>query len=126
MALRIPLAEARELSLPGRRSREILAGRSGAGSSLRLVDIAVPEPGKSPRKPHCHPDSEEVIHVLVGQGVTWVDGTEFAMSAGDTIRIAPGEWHVTRNVGEEALSLLCFFPVPDFTTLTEADSSDGA
>lgn len=124
MATRIALADAVELDLPGRRSREILSGHTGAASTFRIVDIAVPETGAPPRAPHWHPDCEECIHVLAGEGITWVDGTEFPMSPGDTIRVAPGEHHVTRNTGTGALTLLCYFPVPEITVLTEAKTVD--
>ena len=126
MAHRVALTEAVELDLPGRRSREIVSGASGADSTIRLVDIAVPAPGAAPRPPHWHPDSEECIHVVAGEGITWVDGAEFPMRPGDTIRIAPGERHVTRNTGTVPLTLLCFFPVPQITVLTEPVSQDDA
>jgi len=124
MATRIALLEAAELDLPGRRSREILSGANGARSTFRIVDIAVPEADAAPRPPHWHPDCEECIHVLAGEGVTWVDGEEFPMNPGDTIRIAPGERHVTRNTGDGPLTLLCFFPVPEITILTEPQAAD--
>ena len=124
MAVRVALGDAVELDLPGRRSREIVSGASGADSTQRLVDIAVPEQGAKPRPPHWHPDSEEVIHVLDGEGVTWVDGKDFPMRPGDTIRIAPNERHVTRNTGDRPLKLLCFFPKPTFTLLTEDSGPD--
>lgn len=126
MALRVPISDARELGLPGRRSREILSGLNGADSTLRLVEIAVPQPGDRPRPPHWHPDSEECIHVISGKGVTWVDGADFPMQPGDTIRIAPGEHHVSRNTGETALVLLCYFPVPVISFMTEPERSDDA
>lgn len=119
MAFRVALGEAVDLDLPGRRSREIVSGSGGAESTLRLVEISVPEPGSEPRPPHWHPDSEEVIHVLEGEGVTWVDGQEFPMQAGDTIRIAAGERHVTRNTGGEPLRMLCYFPRPSFGLLVD-------
>lgn len=118
MAARVSLKDAVELDLPGRRSREILSGATGADSTVRLVEIAVPEPGAAPRSPHWHPDCEECIHVLSGTGVTWVEGEDFAMHPGDTIRIAPGERHVTRNIGQTTLTLLCFFPSPKITVMT--------
>ncbi len=119
MAFRVALGEAVDLDLPGRRSREIVSGNGGADSTLRLVEISVPEPGAAPRPPHWHPDSEEVIHVLDGEGVTWVDGQEFPMRAGDTIRIAAGERHVTRNTGGAPLRMLCYFPRPAFGLLVD-------
>ena len=119
MARRVALRDAVDLDLPGRRSREIVSGAAGAQSTLRLVEIAVPEPGAAPRPPHWHPDSEEVIHVLDGEGITWVDGHEFQMRPGDTIHIAMNERHVTRNTGDRPLKMLCYFPKPDFDLLTE-------
>lgn len=126
MATRIALQDAAELDLPGRRSREILSGETGAQSTFRVVDIAVAEPGARPRPPHWHPDCEECIHVLAGQGVTWVDGEDFPMAPGDTIRIAPGERHVTRNTGDGPLTLLCYFPVPKITILIEEQANHDA
>lgn len=119
MATRIALIDAAELDLPGRRSREILPARSAAQSTVRIVDIPVPAPGADPRPPHWHPDCEECIHVLSGQGVTRVDGEDFPMHPGDTIHIAPGERHVTRNTGDGPLTLLCFFPAPEITVMTD-------
>jgi len=121
MATRITLADATELDMPGRRSREIFSGANGADSTIRLVEIAVPLPGAAPRPPHWHPDSEECIHVLAGQGVTWVDGSDFAIQPGDTIRVAAGEHHVSRNTGDTPLVLLCFFPVPVISFMTEPE-----
>ncbi|NNE89761.1 MAG: cupin domain-containing protein [Silicimonas sp.] len=123
MAVRVALSEAADLDLPGRRSRELVSGASGANSTLRLVEIAVPEPEATPRPPHYHPDSEECIHVLSGKGVTRVDDQDFQMNPGDTIRIAPGERHVTRNTGSKPLVMLCFFPAPSFEMLM--DDADG-
>ncbi len=120
MAARITLSDATDLDLPGRRSREILSGAIGANSTLRLVDIAVAQTGDVPRPPHWHPDGEECIHVLSGHGITWVDGTEFAMQPGDTILVHANERHVTRNTGDTQLTLLCFFPRPEIQVLTEA------
>lgn len=111
--------DAAELDLPGRRSREILSGATGARSTIRLVEIAVPGPDEPPRPPHWHPDCEECIHVLSGEGMTWVDGREMQMRPGDTLQVSPGEKHVTRNTGAVPLVLLCFFPVPEITIMTD-------
>ena len=123
MASKIALVDALELDLPGRRSREILSGANGADSTLRLVNIAVPCAGDTLRPPHWHPDGEECIHVVSGQGITWVDGTEFEMRPGDTIHVLLNERHVTRNTGETPLILLCYFPRQKIQVRTEATNA---
>lgn len=110
MARVIGLDEARELGLPGRISREILAGATdGAALTVRHVEIPPAQPGAS-REPHSHSDSEECIHVLAGEGAFWTEQGETPVKAGDTIHVPPGERHYTRNTGSGPLVLLCVFP----------------
>lgn len=105
-------SDARSLGLPGRNSFEIASGALGtAGVTLRLVEIPVAPPGEPRRPPHHHEDFEECIYVLSGRGITEVEGRGHPLAAGDTIVIAAGERHATRNTGDEPLVLLCFFPV---------------
>jgi quercetin dioxygenase-like cupin family protein len=107
-------SEAKQLGLPGRKSLEIVSGEKGAREiTLRLVEIAIPQPGEPLRSPHQHSNFEECIYVLSGQGTTVADSGEYLLKAGDTLLIPPGEKHVTRNTGSEPLLLLCFFPVGD-------------
>ncbi len=107
--------EARDLGLPGRVSKEIVSGATGGSDAitLRLVEIPVEQAGDPARQPHFHPDCEECIHVLSGQGVFCTSEAEQPLGAGDTILVPPRERHYTRNTGDEPLVLLCFFPVAD-------------
>ena len=112
MARVLTQGEARNLGLPGRKSLEIVSGEKGSRAvTLRLVEIAVPQPGDKPRGRHFHSDTEECIYVLSGRGRTESDSGEHALMPGDTLLIPAGETHVTRNTGGEPLVLLCFFPV---------------
>ena len=107
-------AEAKQLSLPGRKALEIVSGERGSrGVTLRLAEIPVTQPGETPRGPHQHYDFEECIYVLSGTGTTVADSGEFPLKPGDTLLVPAGEKHVTRNTGSEPLLLLCFFPVAD-------------
>ena len=110
MARVIGLDSARELGLPGRISREIIAGaRDGAALTLRHVEIP-PAGAGADREPHSHSDSEECIYVLSGRGAFWTESGEQAVEPGDTIHVPPGERHYTRNTGTDPLVLLCVFP----------------
>jgi mannose-6-phosphate isomerase-like protein (cupin superfamily) len=103
--------DARDLDLPGRRSREIVSGETGSAAvTLRLVEIPVPQPGEAPRKPHRHGGFEECMYVLSGHGTTHTESGEYPVEAGDTILVPSGELHVTRNTGNTPLQMLCFFP----------------
>jgi len=106
----ISLDSAQELGLPGRISREIIAGaKDGATLTLRHVEIPPATEG-SAREPHSHSDSEECIYVLSGTGAFWTASGEQAVGPGDTIHVPPGEPHYTRNTGTDSLILLCVFP----------------
>jgi mannose-6-phosphate isomerase-like protein (cupin superfamily) len=112
--------EAKRLGLPGRTSLEFVSGASGSDAvSLRLVEIAVQQPGEAPRGPHVHRDFEECIYVLSGEGTTFAGRDRHPLKRGDAILIPPGEPHVTRNTGREPLLLLCFFPTADVASGTE-------
>lgn len=120
MARVVTQSEATNRGLPGRKSLEIVSGEKGARAvTLRLVEIPVPAPGEPPRGPHRHDDFEECIFVLRGQGTTYADSGEHPLKAGDTILIAPGEAHVTRNTGSGPLVLLCFFPAAEISKRTQ-------
>ena len=124
MARVVPLDAVRQMSLPGRRARELIgAGEGAGGSTLRLVEIDPLPPGAPERGPHVHDGFEESIHVLSGTGVTRTPRENFRLKPGDTILIPSGELHATTNDGEDVLRLLCFFPVPDIRPATREFAS---
>ena len=57
--------------------------------------------------------------MLSGRGLATAAGEEVEVAPGDTILMPAGEYHATRNIGDEPLVLLCFFPVPDIRSGTE-------
>lgn len=111
-------ANAKLLNLPGRRSREAVSGTLGSRMSFRIVEIAPPRPGETPRGPHLHRDFEECIYVLSGSGTMHAESGEYPTGPGDILLVPPGEKHMTVNTGRETLVLLCFFPVPDVSAGT--------
>ena len=105
--------------LPGRLSADPLADGGAAGTSVRIVRIE----GSSPRAPHRHPRSAEVVYVAEGTGRAWQDGEVRPVAAGDTVLVPRGAAHATIPDQGGSLLLVCFFPDPDLATnLEELDT----
>lgn len=101
--------ELRFVDLPGRASADplaSLAGVEGSGLSVRIVRMEA-RPG---RRPHRHPHSVEVVHVLAGTGTAWLEGRRTAVGPGDTFLIPVGAAHATLPDPGSTLELLCVFP----------------
>lgn len=106
--------------LPGRRSADPLdrlEETGAAGVSVRVVHLRH-DPSHS-RRPHRHPQSSEVVHVLAGTGMAWQDGTYVRVARGDTFLVARGVPHATLPHPGSSLELVCFFPHPDLGANTE-------
>ncbi len=102
---------AKQLTLPGRNSRELIGNNGQTENiSLRYVVIKPPRQTDKKRKAHFHPNCEECIYVLSGNGITHSEGKAYKVQTGDSIVIARGEHHYTENMGTKDLILLCFFP----------------
>lgn len=81
---------------------------------------------------HNHPQSEEILYVLSGEGQQTInDGEPFPISAGDTIYVPTGVFHSTLNSGWSPLRLLAIYNpggpdkdlegLPDFVSLSPED-----
>ena len=118
MARLLKQADAKRLGLPGRVSLEPVSGEIGSNVSVRIAQIAVPQPGDKPRGPHVHHEFEECIYVLSGEGTMHAESGEHRVRPGDILLVPAGEKHMTANTGAEPLVLLCFFPVADVSAGT--------
>ena len=59
---------------------------------------------------HNHPDADEILYVLAGQGDQMVDDDEpFAVRPGQAIWIPKGAFHSTLNTGWEPMVLLAIY-----------------
>lgn len=56
---------------------------------------------------HRHPATEELYHILDGQGRMTLGIETFEVAAGDTVLIPPGTPHAIANTGQGPLRLLC-------------------
>jgi oxalate decarboxylase/phosphoglucose isomerase-like protein (cupin superfamily) len=75
----------------------------GASSSLGEVIV---NPGQGHAR-HNHPDADEVIYVISGEGKQMVDdGEPFAIKEGQSVYIPKGVWHSTDNTTWRPLRLI--------------------
>ncbi len=59
---------------------------------------------------HNHPDAEELLYVLSGEGEQMLDdGEPFVIGAGDTVYVPIAVFHSTRNTGWEPLRVLAMY-----------------
>jgi len=78
----------------------------GAGMTFGEVVLL---PGKGHSR-HNHPESEEILYVLSGEGLqTLNDGEPFAVKAGDTIYVPTAVFHSTVNTGWQTMRLLATY-----------------
>lgn len=61
---------------------------------------------------HNHPDSEEILYVIGGEGIQTVDGDERRITPGDMVHIPAGVYHSTINATWGPLRLLAVYAPP--------------
>jgi len=78
----------------------------GVGISLARMSVA---PGET-SPGHSHPNCHEIVHLVSGRIEQTVGSCCYPMSAGDTVVVAPGVAHRTRNLSdaEPAELLVCY------------------
>jgi quercetin dioxygenase-like cupin family protein len=81
----------------------------GAAQTVGLATIL---PGKK-NPVHYHPNCEEVLYVLSGEGLHSYDGGTIALKAGMTIRIPAGVKHNMVNTGTNTLRTVVSFSSGD-------------
>lgn len=84
--------------------------------AAQTVGLAMILPGK--RNPvHFHPNCEEVLHVISGQGLQSYDGRTIELKPGMTIRIPAKVKHNMVNTGAEPLRTVISFSSGDRQTV---------
>jgi quercetin dioxygenase-like cupin family protein len=104
--------EAQVLDFAWGRLTWFASGKLGNSAGM-TIGCCVIRPGQA-NPDHLHPNCEEVLHVLSGTIVHYVDGREpFAMGPGDTITIPIGLGHYARNAGDVDAVLMVAFSSAD-------------
>jgi len=78
------------------------------GAGITFGEVVL-QPGRGHDR-HNHPESEEILYVLSGEGEQMLDdGEPFEVKPGDTIYVPTGVFHSTRNTGWEPMRLLALY-----------------
>ena len=85
--------------------RAVTPGGAGAVIGSAWVE-AIVGPGETTRL-HRHRRTEEIYHIVAGQGWLTVGAEQAAVGPGDTVCIPPGTAHCVENRGTEPLRILC-------------------
>lgn len=81
------------------------------GSEGFSAGVVVLEPGKGHER-HTHPDSEEILYFLSGEGEQTVADDERSVSAGEMVYIPSGVEHSTVNTSWEPLRFIAVYCPP--------------
>jgi quercetin dioxygenase-like cupin family protein len=71
---------------------------------------------------HRHP-VEEVLTVIAGDAVVWVDGQTVALSGGQSVVVPPGQEHGFRNAGSSTLHVRAVLASPVFEATYEGSAT---
>jgi oxalate decarboxylase/phosphoglucose isomerase-like protein (cupin superfamily) len=103
------------------------------GAGITFGEVVL-QPGRGHDR-HNHPESEEILYILSGEGEQMLDdGEPFEVKPGDTIYVPTGVFHSTKNTGWEPMRLLALYNpggpekvlegLPDFQQVTAGSVPD--
>lgn len=93
-------------TLDGSEIRELMHPEHHSGVLQQSLAEARVAPGARTHL-HRHRLTEEIYHILAGQGLMQRGAQCFDVVAGDTVVIPPGEPHCIENTGTDMLRFLC-------------------
>lgn len=104
-------SEVEEQRIPGRFIRWIADEKTLQPEFLSSCVIRV-LPGETVQPAHSHPEGEELIYIVAGDGEAWVEGEIRSMEPGTAVLFERGQVHMIRNVGDVEMKVACFFAPP--------------
>jgi len=102
-------SEVPEKAVPGRFLRWIVGQQSGLKSNDCACCIMRVEPGSTVQPAHSHPDCEELVYFIEGNGHVYVDGLITPVKAGSAVLFEKDSVHMVRNSGKKEMKVACFF-----------------
>jgi quercetin dioxygenase-like cupin family protein len=85
-----------------------LIDRASTGSTQIVFNVTEFSPGKT-HGLHRHPNAEEALYVLRGEGLHLSEGGAVRQRAGEITFIPRGEWHGFANDSDESTTVIAVF-----------------
>jgi|GEM_PF-223144 len=104
-------SDVQEIQVPGRYLRWIADAHSLQPQFLTSCVMRV-LPGETVKPAHAHPQGEELIYVISGEGKVYVDGEVRALSPGTAVLFQQKSIHMVRNSSTTEMKVICFFAPP--------------
>lgn len=109
------------IDLPGRMLRWVVTAQTTGAKQCSMAVIEV-QPGQKVRPAHSHPNGEEVIYLLSGEGRVWIDGEVGPVRTGSAVLFPQGKPHMLQNTSDELMKVACFFaPATDLNNYVMFD-----
>ena len=88
--------------------KPLVASDNTEGTEVSMMHVIL-LPGKGHDR-HNHPESDEILYILAGEGDQMVDDTDTQrVRPGDTVFIPKGAFHSTINTGYEPMVILAIY-----------------
>ncbi len=94
--------------LPGRDLRWLFTPDTDADRPFSM-NVVVIKPGCTVSPAHSHPEKEEVIYIVSGEGKAFIDGQVYDIREGTAVRFTKRSVHMLRNTGAVDMKVVCFF-----------------
>ncbi|PKQ46674.1 cupin domain-containing protein [Confluentibacter flavum] len=101
-------SDVEEVSHPGRFMKWLANEDSLQAKNLSVCVIRV-LPGETVRPAHSHPNSEELIYIINGEGKVMIENEVGDVRSGSAILFEQGKIHMLKNTGDTEMKVICFF-----------------
>lgn len=98
-----------EKAVPGRYLRWLVDNKDAMSSQNLSFCVMRVEPGATVTPAHSHPQGEELIYIMQGEGAVYVDGVIKAVAPGNAVLFERGAIHMVRNTGSVEMKVACFY-----------------
>ena len=95
-------------ALPGRDLRWLFTPESGVSESFSL-NVVVIKPGNTVKPAHSHPNREELIYIVSGEGSAYIDGVVYPIRSGTAVLFPKKSIHMLQNTGNADMKVVCVF-----------------